>query len=169
MREENIDSMKHRKSTHLAGVDVDMLDNKVVTIKNCYYETNVNVSGNKTSGYFITFVEPIKDMMVNSTNRKTITDIVKLQKQLSLKDARNIGNWAGLKIELFFDENVKMMGKKIGGIRINKEAPKLPVLNPESPRWIGAKESLAKGQVTIEQIRANFELSEINETLLITE
>ena len=165
MREENIDAMKHRKSTHLAGVDVDMMENKIVTIKNCYYDTNVNVSGSKTNGYFLVFEEPIKDMLVNSTNRKTIYEIVQKQKKLSMKDARNIGNWAGVKIELYFDESVRMMGKVTGGIRVRKDAPKLPNLTPDTPEWAKVVTALSKGY-TIEQIKTKYTISNENEKLL---
>ena len=127
MKEENIDCMKYRKSTHLAGVDVETIISENgscnVTIKKAYYETGVNVSGNKTDGYFIEFAEDLKPMVVNSTNRATISKILKDLKKISAIESRNIGNWLGLQIELTFDENVKMMGKKTGGIRVKYKLP----------------------------------------------
>ena len=128
--EKNIDCMKYRKSTHLAGVDVEtIIDDKgkcVLTIKDAYYDKGVDVSGNKTDGYFLEFVEAVKPMVVNSVNRKTIADIVKKSKNLTSVESRNIGNWIGQKIELLFDPNVKMMGKITGGIRV---APNSPIPN----------------------------------------
>ena len=127
MKETSIDCMKYRKSTHLAGVDVEtMIDDKgacILTIKDAYYNTGVDVSGNKTDGYFIEFVEGVKPMVVNSVNRKTIANIVKQTKNLSSVESRNIGNWIGQKIELTFDSSVKMMGKVTGGIRVNPISP----------------------------------------------
>ena len=127
MRENSIDCMKYRKSTHIAGVDVDIIIAEkgkcVLTIKDVYYDRGVDVSGNKTDGYFIEFVEGVKPMVANSTNRKTIANIVKINKQLSASDSRNIGNWKGTKIELIFDETVKMMGKRTGGIRVAPISP----------------------------------------------
>lgn len=121
-KETNIDSMKYRKSTHLAGVDVETIIAEhgkcVVTIKEAFYNTKVDVSGNKTDGYFLDFIEPIKSMVVNSTNRKAIGQIVKELKNCTSTESRNIGNWAGIKIQLTFDETVTMMGKVTGGIRI---------------------------------------------------
>lgn len=126
--ERNIDAMKYRESTHLAGLDVETIIAEqgkcYVTIKDVYFDRNVNVSGNKKDAYFIEFVENLKPMVVNSTNRKVITDIVKSNNKLTSTEARNIGNWIGIKIELLFDPNVKMMGKTVGGIRI---APKSPI------------------------------------------
>lgn len=130
MKENNIDCMKYRKSTHLAGVDVETIISEkgkcVLTIKEAYYATNVDVSGNKTNGYFIEFVEDIKPMVVNSGNRKTIANIVKTLKSMSALESRNIGNWTGIKIELIFDPNVKMMGQIVGGIKV---APISPILD----------------------------------------
>lgn len=125
--EKNIDCMKYRKSTHLAGVDVEMIvadkGKCVLTIQDCFFDKGVNVSGNKTDGYFINFKEAVKPMVVNSTNRKTIANIVKVKKELSSVDSRNIGNWNDVAIELYFDPTIKMMGKVTGGIKVKAESP----------------------------------------------
>lgn len=126
MREEGIDSMKYRKSTHLAGVDVEgIIAEKgkcVLVIKQSYYETGVNVSGNKTDGYFLEF-DNHKPMVVNSGNRKQIAKIYKDLHKCTPTESRNIANWIGLEIELYFDENVKMMGKTTGGIKVKYTLP----------------------------------------------
>ena len=121
-KEREIDCMRYRKSTHIAGIDVETIVTElgqcVLTIKDAYYSRNVDVSGNKTDGYFLEFEESVKPMVVNSINRKTIAAVVKLQKSLTSAESRNIGNWIGVVIELSFDESVKMMGKQVGGIRV---------------------------------------------------
>jgi len=125
--ERNIDAMKYRKSTHLAGVDVEMIiaekGNCILTIKDSYYDTNVDVSGNKTDGYFLEFEENVKPMVVNSINRKTISNIIKMNKGCSAVESRNIGNWIGQTIELIFDSTIRMMGKNTGGIRVKPTSP----------------------------------------------
>lgn len=154
-KEKDIDCMKYRKSTHLAGVDVEMIiadqGKCVLTIKEAYYDTNVNVSGNKTSGYFLEFVEDVKPMVVNSGNRKNIAGITKIKNKCSGSESRNIGNWTGMKIELVFDPNVKMMGKTTGGIKVLPISPiseisdsnALSVLN-ESKDLDGLKQQWSK-------------------------
>lgn len=121
-KQTNIDCMKYRKSTHLAGVDVDAIVYEkgkcLLTIKETYYNEGVNVSGNKTDGYFIEFEEDVKPMVVNSTNRQIISKIIKQKLKCTSAESRNISNWKGQKIELYFDENVKMMGKITGGIKV---------------------------------------------------
>ena len=151
--ERNIDAMKYRKSTHLAGIDVESIIAEkgqcILTIKDAYYNRNVDVSGNKTDGYFLEFVEGVKPMVVNSVNRKTISDIVKLTKKCTAVESRNIGNWIGQKIELLFDPNVKMMGKVTGGIRI---APKSPIPDISDTN---AKAILSASK-TLQELQANW-------------
>ena len=163
MKEINIDCMKYRKSTHLAGVDVDMIiaekGNCILTIKDAYYNTNVDVSGNRTDGYFLEFIEGVKPMVVNSTNRKIIASIVKIKTKCTSTESRNIGNWKGVKIELNFDPSVKMMGKTTGGIRINPVSP----ISQMSDK--NAKDILNKSK-TLEELKENWcKLSKEEQTL----
>lgn len=137
MKETNVDSMKYRKSTHLAGVDVEMMvkgsDKCILTIKEAYYshneivngvKTGVNVSGKLLEGYFIEFEEDVKPMMVNSTNRKAINKLVESAKGLSSVESRVLTNWVGVHIELMFDPNVTMKGVTVGGIKVSPLPPK---------------------------------------------
>ena len=127
----DIDCMKHRKSTHLAGVDVETIiaekGSCELTIKLAFYDTKVDVSGTKTDGYFLRFQEGVKDMLVNSGNRKKIAQIVRETRNLTAIESRNLTNWVGIKIKLLFDPTVKMMGQVVGGIVVDpyfREKPK---------------------------------------------
>lgn len=146
--------MKYRKSTHLAGVDVDTIISEkgkcVLTIKDAFYDRNVNVSGNKTDGYFLVFNENVKPMVVNSTNRKTISNIIRQLKKCTATESRNIGNWIGLTIELYFDETVKMMGKVTGGIKVK---PKSPIPNISDKNGI----AVLNGSKNIEELKSNWD------------
>lgn len=127
MIERNIDCRKHRKSTHLASADLDALtlEKKPLkfTITDVRYETGVDVSGNKTDGYFVKFKEHKKEMVLNSVNRKVLADFA-LTLGFQNEERYNIGNWVGMEVELYVDRNVKMMGKIVDGIRIKTEPPK---------------------------------------------
>ena len=162
MKEHNIDCMKHRKHTHLAGVDVSIITSEkgscTLTIKDAYFSRGVDVSGNKTDGYFLEFVEDVMPMVVNSSNRKQISQNLVLEKGLSLIDSRNIGNWIGYKIELFHDETIKMMGKVVGGIRV-KGFKILPNLEPNTPNFEAVKKALDSKQYTIEQVKIKYNVS----------
>lgn len=163
MKEREVDCMKYRKSTHLAGIDVEAIaDDKgkcVLTIKDAYYEKGVDVSGNKTDGYFVEFAEGVKPLVVNSGNRKIISKLVKDQKGLSSVESRKVNTWIGLKVELFFDPSVKMMGKIVGGVKV-KPTPVVIELKPLSDdRFKGALKSIEEGTTTIEKIKSSFKLT----------
>ena len=169
MKEHNIDAMKYRKHTHLAGVDVSIIASEkgkcVLTIKDAYYSKGVDVSGNRTDGYFLEFAEDVMDMVVNSSNRKQISQNLVLEKGLSLVDSRNIGNWIGYKIELYHDETIRMMGKIVGGIRV-RGFKALPNLEPNTPNFDAVKKALQGGNYTIEQVKTKYNVTDAVAKLL---
>ena len=163
-KEHEIDCMKYRKSTHLAGIDVETIVAEmgkcILTIKDAYYARGVDVSGNKTDGYFLQFEEDVKDMVVNSINRKTITDIIKIQKSLDSASARNIGNWIGVQIELSFDSSIKMMGKQVGGIRV-RNTQLIKQKQPITPeRFAKALDAIKAGKFDKEKLVNDYVLTE---------
>ena len=163
-KEHEIDCMKYRKSTHLAGIDVETIVTElgqcVLTIKDAFYSRNVDVSGNKTDGYFLEFEENVKPMVVNSINRKTIASVVKLQKSLTSAESRNIGNWIGVQIELSFDESVKMMGKQVGGIRV-KPTQLIKQKQPITPeRFAKALDAIKAGKFDKDKLVNDYVLTE---------
>ena len=116
MREENPNAMQYRKSTHLAGVDL-LEKNLTLTIKKCIYATDLNVNGKVQACYEIQFEEDVKPMVVNSTNRKTISKILQ-SKGMSKVDSIATINWVGMQVELYFEPNRSFAGEKTGGIGI---------------------------------------------------
>jgi len=158
MKETEIDSMKYRKSTHLAGIDVDAIvtdkGNCILTIKEAYYDTNVDVSGNKTNGYFIDFVEDVKPMVANSGNRKIINDIVKEKLGCTAAESRMLPNWKGLQIDLYFDPSIKMMGKVTGGIKI-KPVVKTVISDVNALVILNASTTIAELQNNWGKLNAN--------------
>ena len=169
MKEHNIDAMKYRKHTHLAGVDVSIIASEkgkcVLTIKDAYYSKGVDVSGNKTDGYFLEFVEDVMDMVVNSSNRTQISQNLVLEKGLSLVDSRNIGNWIGYKIELYHALTIRMMGKVVGGIRV-RGFQALPNLELNTPNFDAVKKALQGGNYTIEQVKTKYNVTDAVAKLL---
>tara|TARA_B110000503_G_scaffold14919_1_gene20522 strand:- start:2880 stop:3398 length:519 start_codon:yes stop_codon:yes gene_type:complete len=163
MKEHGIDSMKYRKSTHIAGVDVEaIVDDKgqcILTIKDAFYQKNVDVSGNKTDGYFLEFEEDIKPMVVNSTNRKAIANLVQKQTNCTPSESRKINRWVGIQIELYFDPTVKMMGQVTGGIKV-KPMPVVKELKPmPADKLKDAITAVKDGKYTIEQIKKTYALT----------
>lgn len=168
MKELNIDCMKYRKSTHLAGIDVEAIiadkGKCLLTIKECYYDRGVDVSGNKTDGYFLKFEEPVKEMVVNSTNRKVISEIVKNKNNCTAVESRNISNWKGVELSLLFDENVKMMGKVVGGIRIDRSYISTPKKTLEAVKLefknVNSRDSFVQAMTENKDFMSNSEIIE---------
>jgi hypothetical protein len=165
----NIDCMKHRKSTHLASVDVEAIIAEkgkcILTIKEAYYspisddpntgkKIGINVNGKLQDGYFLEFVEDVKPMVVNSGNRKTIAKMVQLSKGIVAVESRNLMSWNGFKIELLFDPNIKFGKETTGGIVVS---PIAPIIEKKKPTFKEEHfEKAFNANATIETITNGF-------------
>ena len=163
MKEHGIDCMKYRKSTHLAGVDVEtIVEDKgkcILTISDAFYQKGVDVSGSKTDGYFLEFSENVKPMVVNSTNRKVIAKLIQQQTNCSPSESRKIDKWIGSQIELIFDPTVKMMGQVTGGIKV-KPTPVVKELTLMSNENLTkAVAAFKEGKTTLEAIKKHYTLT----------
>jgi len=173
MKETQIDCMKYRTSTHLASVDVDTIIAEkgkcIVTIRDTYYskaetvngkKVGENVNGKVVDGYFLLFKEDLKPMMVNSGNRKKIAMLVKMAKNCSNSDSRNIGNWIGMQIELLYDPNVTFGNNVTGGIVVSDK----PVIKTKTAltdaQFDKALVSIANGTFTAEKLKEDFILTD---------
>lgn len=159
------DWRKYRKSTHLASADLDAMETDnvplIFTIKEVKYETGVDVSGTKMDGIFCHFIEPIKPLKLNSTNNKILAGFAK-KNGLVGKECHIIENWKGMKIELFVDRNVKMMGAITDGVRIKPLQP----VEKVKPNFTEANfEAAKKANATIDQIKSKYNVTPEIETL----
>jgi hypothetical protein len=154
------DWRKYRKSTHLASADLDAMETDglalIFQIKEVKYETGVDVSGTKQDGIFCYFMEAVKPLKLNSTNNKILAGFAK-QDGLIGKECHVIENWSGMKIELFVDRNVKMMGAITDGIRIKPLRPKAKVKKEFTESNFDAA---FKANATIEQIEKSYTITE---------
>ena len=163
------DWRKHRKSTHLASIDLDIMkiegSSLIFTIKEIKFEKGVNVSGNKMDGFFCYFEEPIKSMKINNSNLLILSEFLG-KSGVKLDDIYVVEKYKGLKIELYRDPSVKLFGETVGGIKIKRTQPKLTKieLTPEHPRWSAAKEAIKDGKE--KGVLAQFEISISNLELL---
>lgn len=153
------DWRKYRKSTHLASADLDAMETDniplIFTIKEVKYETGVDVSGTKMDGIFCHFIEAIKPLKLNSTNNKILAGFAK-KNGLIGKECHIIENWRGMKIELFVDRNVKMMGAITDGVRIKPLQP----VEKVKPNFTEANfEAAKKANATIDQIKSKYNVT----------
>jgi len=117
MKTQDVSYRKAYKSDHLGVVDLEeMIENKqslVVTIKEVWFEEGCVVAGNKGNHNIAYFVEPIKPLVVNSTNAQTIRRLC--------NGGANLNTWKmPVQVELFIDASVKMKGQVVGGVRLRK-------------------------------------------------
>lgn len=87
----------------------------VVTIKSVANEVVTGTDGKKETCSVMRFVENVKPMVLNATNSKTITKLLKTP---------YIEQWAGRKIQIFVENGVKAFGDVVDALRIR---PFLPV------------------------------------------
>ncbi len=111
---------KMLKSDHLGVADLEEMQENgqslIFTIKQARAERGAKVAGKTLDCNVVYFVENIKPLVVNATNSKQIS---KLAGSPFLED------WAGVKIELYADGNVKMKGEIVGGVRVSPLQPKI--------------------------------------------
>lgn len=171
--ERGIDCFRHKKSDHLTGDEVGAICNEkgscVVVIEDTYYNSEEVIHGKKTPAYILSFTDKtIKKMAVTSViNKKQISKLVQQSKGLSESDARNIDNWIGLKMSMYFDAKVTMGKETKGGIRIHDTLFIKPPLELLSTNYDNCVKALKSGSYTIEQIEAKYTLSQEVKTKLL--
>ena len=149
------------KSDHLGIADLeDILEaNKplIFTIKEVKQEYNVNVAGTRGNFNIAYFVEPIKPLVLNATNSKVVKSFA--------NNSPFVEDWKNIPVELYIDENVKMKGMVVGGVRIRQTKPQPKV----KPIFTEANfEKAKKANATIEQIKSAYSLTSEMEQKYIT-
>ena len=92
-------------------------------------------------------------MVLNSTNSKIVKSFN--------KNSPFVEDWKDTKIQLYIDENVKMKGEIVGGVRINPVQPKEKV----KPFFTDANFEKAKNvNATIDQIKKAYQITKEIET-----
>lgn len=156
---------KVMKSDHLGTPDLEEMieDGKelIFTINQVRQELGAKVAGKKIDANIVYFKQPIKPLVLNSTNAKTLKKI---------SNSPFVEDWSGLNIQLYIDKNVKMKGEVVGGVRIMPKQVVISIkkvdLNPNHPKWEAAKKALKDGGTTIESILKSYMLTDENKVLL---
>lgn len=144
---------KVMKSDHLGIADLeDLIEEKkklVFTIKEVKQEYNVSVAGKKGNFNIAYFIEQIKPLVLNATNAKVLKSFA--------NNSPFVEDWKNILIELYIDENVKMKGEVVGGVRIKQVQP----VQKQKPPFTEANFEKAKAaNATFEQIESGYTLTE---------
>ncbi len=140
------------KSDHLGIADLEDIIEAgkplIFTIKEVKQEYNVNVAGTRGNFNIAYFVEPIKPLVLNATNSKVV-------KSFS-NNSPFVEDWKNIPVELYIDENVKMKGLVVGGVRIKQTKPQ-PKAKPVFTESNFEKAKAAKA--TMEQIKSAYTIT----------
>lgn len=155
------------KSDHLGVADLeDMLEagsNLIFTIKHVRQEYDTKVAGRKINANIAYFNEPIKPLVCNATNSKTLKNLA--------GGSPFVEDWSNLRIKLYIDHGAKMKGEVVGGVRIHPESPGVAkrVITPETPQlWKNAKEAY-KRDGNLNKVLEKADMSPENQAALISE
>lgn len=133
-------------------------EERVVEILSVSREQVTGADGKKDE-CTVAFLKGEKPLILNKTNCKTISKVLKTP---------FIEEWVGTKI-ILYSEPVKAFGEVVDAIRVKNATPTIPVLTPESKQWQGAVKALKGKTHTMTQLKTMFVLSSEHENLLIIE
>lgn len=150
------------KSPYLSSADI--VEDTLLTISHVRLEKDKT---KKTGDMFNTAYfaekeiregEELKPMILNATNSKRLYNIT---------GSSFIDDWENVKIVVYVDKNVKMMGDIVEGLRI-KEAPQKPVALPGTKLWSKVKATY-KRDGNFQEALKFVDISEVNQKKIIEE
>jgi hypothetical protein len=108
----------------LASEDILGKGDIVVTIEACHAVQDAEFEGGRKEDlYTLSFVGAKKQLILNSTNRKTLVSLY----------GTNVGKWKGQPITLYVEEGIRCFGEIRNGLRIRKTKPNVkPKTPPET-------------------------------------
>jgi len=143
------------KSDHLGIADLEDLIEEgkklIFTVKEVKQEYGVSVAGKRGDFNIAYFAEKIKPLVLNSTNAKQL-------KSFS-NNSPFVEDWKNVLVELYIDENVKMKGEVVGGVRIKPIQPKLQPIE-KKPFTESQFEQAKLAGATIEIIEKKYTITE---------
>lgn len=104
--------------------------------------------------------EPLKPMILNATNSKTMKN---------LTGSAFIEDWVDVRVTVYVDKNVRFGNEVMEGLRISPKAPGRKVLTPaQTVAWENAKAAY-KRDGNLDAVLARVDISEEHQKQLVTE
>ena len=144
---------------YIGAYSLNQGEDKVVTIEKVFREIVVG-SGGKKEECTIAKLKGEKPFILNRTNMKTIQKVL---------GSPYIEDWKEQSITLFTTK-ITAFGEPIECLRVRPTRPQIrkAEFTPEHERWEGAKKAIKEGNATVEDIKKSFNLSPVNEKLLLS-
>ncbi len=124
------------KSDHLGSADLEDFtengSNLIFTVSYVRQERGAKVAGKKIDANIAYFVEGIKPLVLNATNSKVMS---------KLSGSCFVENWQNIPIQLYIDQNVKMKGDTVSGVRVSPkpvQMQKKEVTPGDAKLWMNA-------------------------------
>lgn len=142
------------KSDHLGSADLeDYIEQGrklIFTIKEVKQEIGASVAGKKGNFNIAYFADKdVKPLVLNATNSKVV--------KVFAGGSPFVEDWKNIRIELYIDENVRMKGETVTGVRIKLVQP----VEKTKPLFTEEMFSKAKEKnATIEFIESKYTLTE---------
>lgn len=92
----------------------------ILTIKSCGLEQVVGTDGKKQDCLVVHFMEPVKPMILNNTNAKTISKV---------HQTPYMEQWTGKKIQIYA-RRVRAFGEDVDALRVRDFVPKSVTVDP---------------------------------------
>lgn len=154
----------HWKSLHnpdyLGAYSLEAGKDMTLTIKHVVREVVTSTGGKKEECTVAHFIEPVKPMILNRTNSKTIQ---------KMYGTPYIEQWVGKKVTLF-SAITKLAGEEVECLRIRSDKPANPVLSiSDTVNFTKCREAIQKGY-SIEQLSSKWTITpEVEAKLLAAE
>ncbi|MFD1693700.1 hypothetical protein ACFSHR_26630 [Azotobacter chroococcum] len=103
--------------------------------------------------------EPLKPMILNATNSKTLR---------ALTGSAFLEDWQNVRVTIYVDQNVRFGKEVTEGLRISPHAPVGRRIEPCTKAWENAKLAYRRDG-NLDAVLARAEMSEENQALLIEE
>lgn len=142
------------KSDHLGSADledyIEQGKQLIFTIAYVKQEVGATVAGKKGNFNIAYFTDKtVKPLVLNATNSKIVKGFA--------NNSPFVEDWNNIRIELFIDENVKMKGETVCGVRIRQVQP----IEKTKPTFNESNFEKAKlANATFEQIEKAYILTE---------
>ena len=152
------------KSDHLGVADLEDLVETgtplIFTIKQVKQEIGVMVAGNKGNYNIAYFNEKIKPLVLNATNSKIVKSFA--------NSSSFVEDWSNIIIQLYIDNNVRMMGEIVGGVRIMPQQPQQRKdLNPNDTKAWNNAIAAYKRDGNLDKVLARVNVSIENQAAII--
>lgn len=134
---------------YLGSYDFQPNEERIVTVKSVKREMITGTGGKKEECTVVYFTEPIKPMILNSTNAKMIT---------KLAETPYVEEWAGKSFKIVVAK-VSAFGDIVDALRIKSEKVAKPKLELNTPNFESCRKAYQSDPTKLEMIKAKYDVS----------